>query len=347
MLAFKEGGNKTGNLLQKTSFQKRKEIQILDLSEKSLAFSRFAKPGQISVFILGAPWCHPCHALKNALQEGYDNGSINTKDVDIYYCNLAKNVEDTPDVLDSREGYRNIKYVDQLTEFFPTTYILTPTTNCYAIVKGYKGNEILKMIQDLQETKKEYFSLSALNSQLSPSPSASTSSNCGELQKKIQNLEAEKKALEEQNESLRKYLEMGGGKEEENKSLLPEKQHKESYFECIRTGYQADICENGRFYKAYRITFVIRPSFRSQMNNILDGATVSVSPDGKRIEILNQLYFGETENLKLVNSPKLQEKVISQANGKITMEFPNIEILNNPKILPAKEGIYMDIVYRE
>ncbi|MEL6699662.1 MAG: LysM peptidoglycan-binding domain-containing protein [Bacteroidota bacterium] len=129
----------------------------INSTRKSLAFSKVARVGKVSLFILSTHWCKPCYYLKDDLKALIREGKIDQNYVDIYYCMLTENTSQSLESLNMKGAYRNYKYVDLLTESFPTTYILTPTTNCYAIVKGHRTEEIYKHIGNLVRASKEYF----------------------------------------------------------------------------------------------------------------------------------------------------------------------------------------------
>jgi hypothetical protein len=138
-------------------------IKILEnTADKCYSFSRVAKPGKVSLFILGTHSCAPCEVLKMQLNEAMEKGIINPSEVDIYSYMLSKSAADKTEDLNSRLGYRMLKNIDKLTKIWPTTYITSPTTNCYAIVEGNKYEEIMENIKDLLEAKRKYFDAAGL-----------------------------------------------------------------------------------------------------------------------------------------------------------------------------------------
>ena len=78
-----------------------------------------------------------------------------------------------------------------MTEVFPTSYIRSPTTNCYAIIKGAETEKIFSYVKDLLELKHRYFTLSALNGQ----ESKPVEKAADKLQQDIAHLAAENDSL--------------------------------------------------------------------------------------------------------------------------------------------------------
>lgn len=144
------------------SDQKKRDnyIQTLDISEKSLAFSRIAEVGKVSLFIISAHWCKPCEVLKNQLIKELEVGNINPEYVDIYYCLVTKNASEGISDLEQRQAYRHLRDIDGLVEVFPTTYIVAPTTNCFTFIQGAGPSSLDKIIsysKDLSELAKNDF----------------------------------------------------------------------------------------------------------------------------------------------------------------------------------------------
>jgi len=135
-------------------------ITTIDATEKSPAFSRIAQPGKISIFIMAAHWCGPCKTLRNSLKAALESNQIDRNLVDVYYCLVTKSSNEREQSMLSRPAYRHLQKIDGLINKFPTTYILTPTTNCYAIVKGAKEQEIFGYINDLTLLTNQYFNAS-------------------------------------------------------------------------------------------------------------------------------------------------------------------------------------------
>ncbi len=160
LLVFLTGNSKTNT----KDYSLSDKIKTLNVGNKDIVFSDIAKRGKVSLFIISAHWCGPCKALKNKLSDAFKAKLISPKDVDIYYCLVSKDNNDTPDKMEKKSGYRHLKYIDQLTEVFPTTIILTPTRNCYTIVKGANYDVIMGTINDLLTIKKNYFDIKEFTS---------------------------------------------------------------------------------------------------------------------------------------------------------------------------------------
>lgn len=141
-----------------------REDHVIELKfeEKSFVFSKIAKPGKVSVFILSTSWCAPCLLLKNSFEDAFKNHSFYSKDLDVYYCNLSNKKYSDFNKLSKNKGYINFKEIDQLTSVFPTSYILSPTTNCYTIISGNYPDSIFSIINDLTKRKEKFFSIKHL-----------------------------------------------------------------------------------------------------------------------------------------------------------------------------------------
>ncbi|MCI5091624.1 hypothetical protein [Phaeodactylibacter sp.] len=139
---------------------------IPDAADYTYGFSKYAKPGKISLFIISAHWCAPCYALKNKLEEDLKSGKINPEIVDVYDYTLTKSKRETLEDLRQKPSYRHTSMIDKLTKVFPTTYITTQTTNCYTIVEGSKYDDILKHISDLMSVNK-YFNINSFQGRVS------------------------------------------------------------------------------------------------------------------------------------------------------------------------------------
>lgn len=142
-----------------------KHIKVLDISEKSLAFSRVATVGKVSIFIISAHWCRPCRVLKDYLETELETGNIDSRYVDIYYCLVTKNNSESEEDLAQRQAYRHIRDIDGLVKVYPTTYILAPTTNCFTYVQGAGPDaqeKIVEYAKKLSVLAKESFNPSYL-----------------------------------------------------------------------------------------------------------------------------------------------------------------------------------------
>src|ERR1017187_8484453 len=57
---------------------------IYDAPYKCYSFSRIAKAGKITLFIVSTHWCAPCIDLKNRIDEALKSNIIDPKQVDVY-----------------------------------------------------------------------------------------------------------------------------------------------------------------------------------------------------------------------------------------------------------------------
>lgn len=133
-------------------------VKTLPESHKYMyAFSRYAKPGKITLFITSAHWCAPCKRLIDRIENAYRSREISIYDVETYIVKVTTSNHDTKKVLNKRSGYKMLKEIDLLTKSFPMTYICSPTTNCYNVVEGLKYEEIMTDITTLKSMKDKYF----------------------------------------------------------------------------------------------------------------------------------------------------------------------------------------------
>lgn len=158
--------------------------ELKDSDEYMYAYSRYAKPGKITLFVTSAHWCGKCQALLNSIDAAYENKLINKEDVETYVVKLTKDKRDTKQILNTRPFYKMLKEVDLLTGAYPTTYICSPTTNCYGIVEGNLFDKILQSVNELTEAKNKYFDLNYLITDVS------NASTCDYLQSENQRLRA-------------------------------------------------------------------------------------------------------------------------------------------------------------
>jgi len=141
----------------------------IKLFNKVLAYSKIAKEGRTSVFMISTPWCGPCRALKNQVN-GVNENYPNT---DFYYVNMAYGHRfDDLKRSESWEVWQAMERVNQ----WPAIVIISPTNN---IIKrytetsleeeGYKGStfdrmvEILGILQDYSKFYNDNLLVTSLN----------------------------------------------------------------------------------------------------------------------------------------------------------------------------------------
>jgi hypothetical protein len=109
-----------------------KNWRMIDATDSLIAYSKLAKTGKISVFIIGAPWCGPCCALKRDL---IAYGKHNDK-IDYYYLSTGK----TYDSFKTSDVYFFLRMYDRLKEW-PQVIITSPTGS---IVKSFCQQDLDK-----------------------------------------------------------------------------------------------------------------------------------------------------------------------------------------------------------
>lgn len=119
------------------------------------AFSKIAKLGKVSIFVVSTSWCTPCEFLKDAIKDQ----DFDMLKVDIYIVNMAPEGYNYSNLKNTEAYYmwRGIENLDR----WPTVYITSQTTNLKAIIND-KGEEkdlitrINKVTNSLLE-KNKYF----------------------------------------------------------------------------------------------------------------------------------------------------------------------------------------------
>lgn len=99
---------------------------------KVTAFSKLAKPGKISIFIVGTHWCKPCKILKRELW----NVSSAYPDVDFYYIDMSEG--NSYQELTKTPAYYVWRTVERLKEW-PLICVYSPTTN---LVKKFSPTQL-------------------------------------------------------------------------------------------------------------------------------------------------------------------------------------------------------------
>lgn len=127
---------KTANEAKETTRLQWKEM---DAFKKTISFSKIAKTGKVSVFVLSTPWCGPCKELKEQIAK---HPELSEK-VDFYYINMAptsshyKEMEDSP-------AYKFICHIDRLKEW-PRVIITSQTGS---IVKSFSATDLKRECQE-------------------------------------------------------------------------------------------------------------------------------------------------------------------------------------------------------
>ncbi len=101
---------------------------------KAIAFSKIAKLGKVSIFVVSTSWCGPCHVLEKALKsQSYDMTLV-----DIYIIDMAPKGKNNSD-LQNTDAYNIWMSIENL-ESWPTIYVTSQTSNLKAIFNG-KGKD--------------------------------------------------------------------------------------------------------------------------------------------------------------------------------------------------------------
>jgi len=200
----------------------------LDGYKESIAFSRVATPGKVSAFIISTHWCNPCKTLASALKEDMTNGTIDPNEVDIYYCLISSGPKDDFKSLRKHSPYINWQYIDKLTSIFPTTYILTPTTNCIALIEGANYDQVSGKIASLVSAQRKYFNMNSLNYSCSGEPASSMDTDGSKFKKENKRLKKENRELNEKFKRIELLL------QEQETSLKLENTTLEMYTERMK-----------------------------------------------------------------------------------------------------------------
>lgn len=121
----------------------------INASNKLVAFSKYAKVGKISVFIIGAPWCAPCRVLKEDLHSAnLDMKLIDIYDVQVTYVSELNQFKRT-------QFYDYWGKLESLTTL-PRIYIASPTSTIVASFDNAGSDKsvydrILRIINQLKE----------------------------------------------------------------------------------------------------------------------------------------------------------------------------------------------------
>jgi hypothetical protein len=101
-----------------------------------IPFSKIAKEGKVSVFILGTPSCGPCHRLKTDLKA---EGDFDMNKVDFYYVNMAHSIKEIElEYMPSAKIWKGTTGMNA----FPQTFILDPVTNI--VTRGNFTFDVIK-----------------------------------------------------------------------------------------------------------------------------------------------------------------------------------------------------------
>jgi len=125
----------------------------LNTNGQVISYSRIAKEGKISVFILSTNWCSPCKALKHRLQDTpFDKDKI-----DFYYVNMSGDMK--YEQLKHSNGYQIWRKIEQINSW-PTVYIAAQTTNIVSSFSAeeepYPYDKVVKITKDLIEDGKTF-----------------------------------------------------------------------------------------------------------------------------------------------------------------------------------------------
>lgn len=110
----------------------------------SIAFSKIARLGKVSVFIVSVPWCGPCKTLKKQLAQQ----NPHPEQVDYFYVNMS--AEHPFKDLKEEDAYYFTRYYDRLKEW-PRVIITSPSGS---ILKSFSQEDLYE-----ECLKKELFTL--------------------------------------------------------------------------------------------------------------------------------------------------------------------------------------------
>lgn len=102
--------------------------------DSTIAFSKIAQLGKISVFILSTPWCGPCKVLKEKLSTHSEYAGR----VDVYYINMSYGR--TYNELKKTDAYFFSRMYDRLKEW-PRVVVTSPSAS---IVKAFSSGDLYK-----------------------------------------------------------------------------------------------------------------------------------------------------------------------------------------------------------
>jgi thiol-disulfide isomerase/thioredoxin len=101
--------------------------------DSTIAFSKIAKLGKVSVFIVSTSWCGPCKTLKEQLKKEVKYGS----NVDFYDINMC--YQRRYDDLEKTDAYFYARMYDRLKEW-PRVVITSPTGS---IIKSFSSEDLI------------------------------------------------------------------------------------------------------------------------------------------------------------------------------------------------------------
>ncbi|MEM1320557.1 MAG: hypothetical protein AAGG75_09885 [Bacteroidota bacterium] len=139
---------------------------------KMLAFSKIARIGKVSIFIISTSWCQPCRQLKQDLM----NADYDLSGVDIYYVNMSSGASYAE--LKNTPAYYDWRQVERLSEW-PTVYIAAPSsnivlkTNASQLPKGMTlYNKIIQTIDRLKGYHEDFYPEMMITRAPAPTPIA-------------------------------------------------------------------------------------------------------------------------------------------------------------------------------
>lgn len=303
-----------------------KYIEVLPESDKYMyAFSKYAKPGKVTLFITSAHWCRPCVDLTNQIERAYEAGKINKNEVEVYLHKVTRSSRDTKKVLNAKPGYKMLKEIDFLTKTFPTTYITSPTTNCYNVIEGMKFDEILKDIQDLLRAKKMYYTPEYL---IADNPNTiSSNSDCAQLQFENKNLKKELAAL-------KKKLGINNYSTSAKKPNINE----------VVSISKIDLSMNDNYINKVRLALKLKKNYNSSELDIVTERT-SVSREENRLIISGNDIELPSRNKIHINDNLGFQPNFSCTDNSIFFDFSGLKIVSyDNKLKNAHQGLYIDII---
>jgi thiol-disulfide isomerase/thioredoxin len=142
----------------------------IETFDSTIAFSKIARLGKISVFVVSTAWCAPCRVLKRDLL------AVNAKyqsQIDFYYINMC--AKQPYDALKNTDAYFYARMFDRLKEW-PRVVITAPTGS---IVKQFSQEDLIAECQRDKLFKLYEAAAKDPNSKFSLETAQSVMASCG------------------------------------------------------------------------------------------------------------------------------------------------------------------------
>jgi|GEM_PF-3131519 len=111
--------------------------KYINTFDETIAYSRIAELGKVSVFVLSTPWCGSCKTLKKQLSTHTEY----QQDVDFYYINMCSSCSPNDfKRLQAEDAYAYARLYDRLKEW-PRIIITSPSTS---IIKNFSKKDLAR-----------------------------------------------------------------------------------------------------------------------------------------------------------------------------------------------------------